>query len=299
MAKDSKHWLLVNIQNNDHFACHALNRDVWSDEFVENVIRAGFIFWQQMAITPEGRTYVERYNVQDYPHVGIIDPRTGRLLWRKEGWTQEDPMTASSFAEIAMDFCSRNSFDRPPQAPRPASLAAGAASGSAPQRPGKRPMHQMSEDEQMKAAIQASIDEKNNDDDNDDDDDEIEYIESDDDEVEVVDAPEMDTKPEAVAEEKTPTLMDTMLGMTIPPEPAAGARIQIRMPDGKRVVRKFAGTDLVKIIYAFVAQSNEANGDRELQLMAGFPPRDLMESLDKSIDECSLKGESVTARWKS
>lgn len=46
MAKDSKRWLLVNIQRDSEFASHALNRDVWRDELVENLVREGFIFWQ-------------------------------------------------------------------------------------------------------------------------------------------------------------------------------------------------------------------------------------------------------------
>ena len=45
-AKDSRRWLLVNIQKDSEFASHALNRDVWRDELVENLIRSGFIFWQ-------------------------------------------------------------------------------------------------------------------------------------------------------------------------------------------------------------------------------------------------------------
>ena len=45
-AKDSKRWLLVNIQADREFSSHALNRDVWRDELVENLIREGFIFWQ-------------------------------------------------------------------------------------------------------------------------------------------------------------------------------------------------------------------------------------------------------------
>lgn len=46
VAKDSKRWLLVNIQKDSEFASHALNRDVWRDELVENLVREGFIFWQ-------------------------------------------------------------------------------------------------------------------------------------------------------------------------------------------------------------------------------------------------------------
>jgi UBX domain-containing protein 7 len=56
MAKDTKRWLLVNIQRDAEFASHALNRDVWRDELVENLIREGFIFWQQVRIV---QTFVE------------------------------------------------------------------------------------------------------------------------------------------------------------------------------------------------------------------------------------------------
>jgi hypothetical protein len=50
MAKDSKRWLLVNVQRDSEFSSHALNRDVWRDELVENLIREGFIFWQVVCI---------------------------------------------------------------------------------------------------------------------------------------------------------------------------------------------------------------------------------------------------------
>jgi hypothetical protein len=49
MAKDNKRWLLVNIQRDSEFASHALNRDVWRDELVENLVREGFIFWQTVS----------------------------------------------------------------------------------------------------------------------------------------------------------------------------------------------------------------------------------------------------------
>jgi hypothetical protein len=178
--------------------------------------------------------------VKDYPHIAIIDPRTGRLLWRKEGWTQVNPLTAEIFAETAMDFCSRNSFDRPPQAPRP---AAGAAAG----RPAKRPMHEMSEAEQLQAAMRASMEDVKG---NVDDSGEVVYVDSDNDDG------ELDTKAEEDAKmPATPSLNDELLAMELPDEPADGARIQLRMPDGKRVVRKFATFDSVKMIYAFIAVS--------------------------------------------
>jgi UBX domain-containing protein 7 len=62
-AKDSKRWMLVNIQSDSDFACHALNRDVWKDEMVESLVQSGFIFWQQSDKSEEAKTYIERYQV--------------------------------------------------------------------------------------------------------------------------------------------------------------------------------------------------------------------------------------------
>ena len=274
MAKDSKRWLLVNIQKDSEFASHALNRDVWRDELVENLVREGFIFWQtvsidgvtaqkkhrfegpahkhisvaggQFDITSEGRVYAERYKVYEFPHIGIIDPRTRRLMWKKEGWTQQNPVTAEFFAETAMDFCSRHSFDKPPQAPRPP--------GSLPV---KRPMNEMSEDEQLKAAMRESLQDATTNDDGiensdyemeDDDDAVVEYVGS---------SRDNDLKPAAKESKedtpKEPTLLDDLLTTVVGDEAVSGAKIQLRMPDGKRMVRQFDPSQNVKAIYAFVA----------------------------------------------
>lgn len=100
-AKDERKWLLVNLQNDSDFACHALNRDVWRNDLAEALITSSFIFWQAMNDTGDGQTYIQRYSVNAFPHVAIIDPRTGRLMWKKEGWTQVDPMTSEQFAQTA------------------------------------------------------------------------------------------------------------------------------------------------------------------------------------------------------
>lgn len=185
-----------------------------------------------MDISPEGSQYVQRYHVYEFPHIAILDPRTGRLMWKKEGWTQENPVTAETFAEMAMDFCSRNSFDKPPQAPRPP--------GAKAPPPQKRPVHELSEDEQLQAAMRASMEDVTATDEK-----------SDEDEVECLgtkEEMEEDTKPPAA-----PSFVDELLKVTVPDEPAKGARTQLRMPDGKRVVRKFTPSDPVKMIYAFLA----------------------------------------------
>lgn len=56
MAKSNRRWLLVNLQRDSEFACHALNRDVWRDELAENLIREGFVFWQDVG---RGHRYLD------------------------------------------------------------------------------------------------------------------------------------------------------------------------------------------------------------------------------------------------
>mmetsp|Transcript_26621 Transcript_26621/g.37496 ORF Transcript_26621/g.37496 Transcript_26621/m.37496 type:complete len:511 (-) Transcript_26621:247-1779(-) len=304
VAKDSRRWLLVNLQRDSEFSSHALNRDVWRDELVENLIREGFIFWQAYDVQDEGQTYAQRYGVGDYPHVSIIDPRTGRLMWKKEGWTQEKPLSAESFAEMAMDFCSRHSFDKPPVAPRPsggggASAATTPAAASSEERPSKRPF--MTEEEQLQAAMRESLKQSSDDVENDSEmKDAAQDI--DDDEVEIIEKNDMEQEQEAKEEEeeKAPSFISELIAIQVGDEPSDNsARIQIRMPDGKRLVRKFSKSSQVKIIYAFVAQSNEeAKGGKEFVLMAGYPPKDLISDIDSSIESTGLSGQAITVRWK-
>jgi hypothetical protein len=314
VAKDARRWLLVNLQRDEDFACHALNRDVWRDELVENLVREGFIFWQAMDNTPDGMTYVQRYNVQAFPHVAILDPRTGRLMWKKEGWTQVNPMTSEMFAQIAADFCSHHTFDKPPTAPRSQNTNTSATSSSTSLRPPKRPIHELSEEQQLQAAIRASMAEQSDDDDtagdlertesdvdnDDDDDDDLERpADSAVNEEDRLKGESMDTTV-PMEDAKPKSFEEEIREMDVGEEPAGrAARVQIRMPDGGRVVRKFREEDLVKVIYAFVAQSNgDAQSGKSFELRAGYPPKDLMSNANDTIKSCSLSGESISVRWK-
>ena len=49
----------------------------------------------------------------------------------------------------------------------------------------------------------------------------------------------------------------------------------------------------------FLQQSNdEAKGGKEFLLMAGFPPKDLIDDIDNTIESCQLSGQAITMRWK-
>jgi len=304
VARDTRRWLLVNLQRDSEFSSHALNRDVWANDLVENLIVSSFIFWQAFDDSTDGATYVQRYGVHEFPHVAIIDPRTGRLMWKKEGWNQVKPLTAEEFAQKAADFCSLHSFDKPPSA----------QPGIKPNRPVKRPVEELSEEEQLAKAIRES---QGMDDDMDDDMDD-ESIDQDNSNEDMEDdtnddniATSTSTQPPPPQRIHTlpvplpvpppkPTFEEEILSMDVGTEPLeGGARLQFRMPDGGRVVRKFQKEDNVKVIYAFVAQSSEeAKTGKSFVLRSGFPPKDLIDKMHETIASCSLSGESVTVRWK-
>lgn len=85
LATKQKRWLLVNLQRDSEFACHVLNRDLWNEESVKDMILCSFIFWQQLDASIDGSKFMERYKVVEFPHVSILDPRTGALVWRRDG----------------------------------------------------------------------------------------------------------------------------------------------------------------------------------------------------------------------
>ena len=45
-AKDVNRWLIVNVQDQQEFACQILNRDVWSNPQIKEIISDHFVLWQ-------------------------------------------------------------------------------------------------------------------------------------------------------------------------------------------------------------------------------------------------------------
>ncbi|XP_013789365.1 UBX domain-containing protein 7-like [Limulus polyphemus] len=139
MGKHTNRWLMVNIQDVQEFQCQVLNRDVWSSPAVKSIVSEHFIFWQVYLDSEEGSWYAQFYKVSQYPYVAILDPRTGENL---VVWNKVDPI---SFCDLVTKFLC--------EYPTP--------DGSAPRPPIKKSKSDrildQSEESQMKAAIQASL----------------------------------------------------------------------------------------------------------------------------------------------
>lgn len=109
VATTRKLWLLVNIQRPDVFACQTLNRDVWADTAVEQLIHSHFLFWQRDDSTEDASHYRRFYTYSEPPHIALLDPRSGESLctWGGDGMD----ISKQTFLTSLQDFLTRNNFD--------------------------------------------------------------------------------------------------------------------------------------------------------------------------------------------
>uniref|UniRef100_A0A915PZ28 UBX domain-containing protein n=1 Tax=Setaria digitata TaxID=48799 RepID=A0A915PZ28_9BILA len=103
------HWLLVNVQDDLEFACQILNRDVWSNSSVKELLRSNFVFWQVHKDSADGNRVSNYYRMYTYPAVFIVDPRTGEQLatiGAKDTMSFCDQVT--TFLDACPDFGARD-----------------------------------------------------------------------------------------------------------------------------------------------------------------------------------------------
>ncbi|GMI38234.1 hypothetical protein TrCOL_g11055 [Triparma columacea] len=83
-------------------------------------------------------------------------------------------------------------------------------------------------------------------------------------------------------------------------EPEDGAegvvKLQLRLPNNKKTIRRFLLGDRVSKVYAFVKSKCDGRG-KTLELRAGFPPKDIKEMIGMTIGDAGLAGESLNGRW--
>lgn len=83
-AKSKNKWILVNIQKEEEFSSHVLNRDVWNDESVKELLKYGFVFWQKYDTVSGATDFFRIYqiipDVTVFPFIAIVDPLTKSLV---------------------------------------------------------------------------------------------------------------------------------------------------------------------------------------------------------------------------
>ncbi|GFY48282.1 UBX domain-containing protein 7 [Trichonephila inaurata madagascariensis] len=140
----SNRWLMVNIQDSQEFSCQVLNRDVWSNNDVKSLISKHFIFWQVYNDSIDGEKYMQFYKPVEFPYIAVLDPRTGEKL------IEWHDVNSNNMCDLIQSFLKEH------RTPDGSSTTSGKEFGT------KFSLLDQSEEEQLKAAIEASVKESNN-----------------------------------------------------------------------------------------------------------------------------------------
>lgn len=308
VGKEDKKWILVNVQDMNDFNCQALNRDIWKDSAIVALVKENFIFLQYAKDDPRAGEYNTFYfpphaqeNKDNFPHVSIIDPRTGEQV---KVWSGIPFPSAQSFHADLVEFLDRYSLEQNKK--NPVSKQ-------------KRPqpavdVNRMTEEEMLEMALRNSLDANggNGSASN------LNAVQDPDDLTKSVELEKgkgkavatsssdeiMGGTPQAESHEAqsaSPSLFASIASDKPHSEPANGAsvtRIQFRHPEG-RVIRRFHLTEPIRRIYEWL-KSEPITADKtgvEFELKTVPEGKDLIELLDQTIEEAGLKQATVMIEY--
>ena len=273
--------MLVNAQNSADFNCWALNRNIWRDTAIKDLVKENFIFLQFTKTDIQGQDYLNFYfrdhdDIHNYPHVAIVDPRTGEQV---KVWSGIPFPTALDFHSQLAEFLDRYSLEANSKNP---------VAKSKPRQPKAMDFDRMTDDEMMELALQRSL---ANGGDSSAEPHRIEDPDS------LTKSPRPGDKVAGTEQAAEPSAFAS-ISSTNPhaePEhdPAVTTRIQFRHPGG-RIIRRFNAQDRVKRLFEWLkAEPMEGKEGVEFELKRMPQGQDLIESLDQTIEEAGLKQGTV------
>ncbi len=295
-GKDGEKWILVNIQDPSIFDCQVLNRDIWKNPGIMETVRENFIFMQYSKDDPKGNQYVQYYfqnkdSPDAYPHIAIVDPRTGEQV---KVWSGPPSPKAMDFLMQLHEFLDRYSLKvsaRNPVARRK------------PEPKREAQVDRMTEEQMMEMALQASLagNEASRDSDPDDLTRSVGNLgggaskepEEGPDPMDVSETVQMNGS-SAAAASPFKSILSSNPHTEPATDPATTTRIQFRHPTG-RVVRRFALTDPVRRIYEWLKASPLEGKDADFELI--FMQKNLIGALEDTIQQAGLKNGTVMVEF--
>ncbi|KAK9365057.1 hypothetical protein V1509DRAFT_634447 [Lipomyces kononenkoae] len=291
-GRDQKRWLLVNVQDVSDFQCQVLNRDFWSNEAVKETVRANFIFMQYSKDNFDGQSFLSYYPTRKFPYIAILDPRTGEEMksWSEVPAPEDWVMSVHEFLDrFSLDPKSRNPLGKMAK---------------------HKPIDHMSESEQLKFALKQSLGQDPDESEAASDlssvsaadsiyeDDLVEEVSSSfrdkgKKKIEVIDLDDDAPKPEPeeTAEDVFAAIQPVERSEP-PPDPTTTTRVQIRLGDGSRKIRRFNLTDPVRNLFEYVKADFPETRGRHFQIIS-TDRKKLIEFLDLTIEEVGLKNAVV------
>lgn len=260
-GRKEQKWILVNIQDQSEFQCQVLNRDFWSNAAVKEIVKKNFILLQYQHDSPHGQNYLNFYTVDGFPHISILDPMTGE---RVRTWV--DGMVPALNDWVADVELFLEKFSLQPGSSNPLVEHKTRFDPDA-----------MTEEQQIEYAMKQSMAKQ-----------EAEA------EQEVA-----HEEPEDTSIPEDPFAAIAVLDHT---EPTSGptTRIQIRFPNGKRLIHKFnPEADTVRHIYQWLKftlsaadESAYGIGSDAFSISCAGKPK-LLDCIDETIEHVGLKNASI------
>jgi UBX domain-containing protein 7 len=302
-GKKELKWLMVNVQSESVWDCQVLNRDIWKHEGIKQIIKENFLFLQYQKDDPAGQQYMQYYfqnpeNQDEYPHIAIVDPRTGEKV---KVWSGTPAPKPQDFMMELVSFLDRYSLD--PHAKNPV----------AKRKPEKKKavdFDRMTEEEQLDYVMKQSMGGADNAEGSSDDDPDAltksigdlkgkgKNTDAEEDLMDFEETPGEATK--VATEIRTPSPFSLIASNNPHHEPAANpttvTRVQFRHPGGRPIVRRFELQDRVRRIYEWLkADPIEGTGGKEFELV--FTGRNLINHLDETIEVAGLKNASIMVEF--
>jgi len=287
-AKELEKWILVNVQDQAVFTCQVLNRDIWKASEVQQTVRENFIFLQMDRSGRDGRDFIRLYLPEvssgmandAFPHLAIIDPRTGEQV---KVWT-EMPTTPLEFVHSLHEFLDRYSLRVDAKNPVQRTAI-----------PKKIDVDRMTEDEMLQLAMQNSLGEGTSNSPRSHDPDELTKVDAD-----LMDFGDANSVSKGKEVEQSPfQRISSQKHHEEPPPGPSVTRIQFKLHDGTRVVRRFLLSDRVERLFEYVKadllpehEAKKGDGsDKEFELVN--LGKKLIEVLDQTVEEAGLKMGTV------
>jgi len=282
-GKEQEKWLIINVQDSNIFDCQVLNRDIWRNTEIQETIKEHFLFKQYNKNDPQAMSYIQFYfqsheSADSYPHIAIVDPRTGEQVKVWSGTPVPKPMDFLSQLHEFLDRYSLSHTVRNPVAKRKA------------ERPKEMDVDRMTEEEMFEMAMRNSLGSGVTSGPRASDPDVLTRHTTERVTLEAIDTPM--TEPAETSASTPFDLISAGVPHEEPPaDPATTTRIQFRHPGG-RVVRRFALEDSVKRLYEWL-KASPFEGKEGVPFELIFMGKNLMDVLDQSIVQAGLKNGSV------
>ncbi|KAL6709749.1 UBX domain protein Ubx2 [Coniothyrium glycines] len=297
MGKEEQKWLLVNIQDPAIFDCQRLNRDIWKNDDIKATVRENFIFMQYAKDDPRGQQYINYYfHARDssdaYPHIAIVDPRTGEQVKVWSGPPIPEPVDFHAQLHEFLDRYSLNVNAKNPVAKRKAEAK-------------KVDPDRMTEDEMLEWALQNSMENGKQEGLKDDDPDAL--TKSFDNikgkaKAEAA-APQPEPEPAQASEQEASNPLFALISSHAPhteptvTDPKVTTRVQFRGPTGRPIVRRFNLSDPVRRVYEWIKSDGPWEGKQGAEFDLAFMGKNLIEHLDSTVEQAGLKGASVMVEF--